>query len=720
MPLDQESCVPVGDIDQSRLKSEGSIRSTTSRAPVTLSRVRAVFPLYRLSYGTLSGDPIVLHSKSQSVRIKTVKISRLHRQLQLHTLDSNIASLACKECRNVIRQSASGNLLVSQQPQSTGNNAVSCSSQSDARPVPGVPRQPIVEWVLPQGKNRHSSSAGMKGRGKREIPEKTRRPVELYGTIPSWENPGVNRPGIEPETSTQHARNCQNEKELKFENAWIGRGKRDTPEKICRATASSGTNTTSENPVRDPAGDGTRFALVGGEQANRSATNRVAATHHRHDCSRAAPPTRRSIATVIRRPGDSQSLLANGTVHTSDILSPVCLCETYMMDDTDIEQFIEEVNNNPAIWDTSDDGYHDKIKKKTAWVNVIKGSTPSNVSASLDQDVMDKTEASVVREYTMKDQGNASYQTTADLQAKPSVSTSRNSSRRSCKRQLDVDSALIDFKNTPILQPARAEIHEDRAFFDSLLATVKRFTIDQQLEWASRFPIHHYHYSSNSEFTTDPSTNKCFVHRSPRALNCVRNQHRLRSPMCVTSPNERNQQLRNQMCVMSPSRDWQLHHLLKNQLLDKQISRVSSCQTAAAVSLVKTMHPEAAVAPLHHCDSCRSCAFCLMNSLDAAAAPQMCSTKVWLVYISAHVVVVPLRYGVSTKRPPASSSTWSQSSSAHVRYFAAAATSTKMAGALENLHIALPQGQLLQTSLHPLLTSSEESRSSGKSSSLEL
>ncbi|KAJ8894358.1 hypothetical protein PR048_006988 [Dryococelus australis] len=36
------------------------------------------------------------------------------------------------------------------------------------------------------------------GRGKRKIPEKTRRPVASSGTIPSSENPGVNRPGIEP------------------------------------------------------------------------------------------------------------------------------------------------------------------------------------------------------------------------------------------------------------------------------------------------------------------------------------------------------------------------------------------------------------------------------------------------------------------------------------------------------------------------------------------
>ncbi|KAJ8868665.1 hypothetical protein PR048_030204 [Dryococelus australis] len=45
--------------------------------------------------------------------------------------------------------------------------------------------------------NKCASSAGMKERGKREIPEKTRRPTASSGTIPICENP-VTRSGIEP------------------------------------------------------------------------------------------------------------------------------------------------------------------------------------------------------------------------------------------------------------------------------------------------------------------------------------------------------------------------------------------------------------------------------------------------------------------------------------------------------------------------------------------
>ncbi|KAJ8870896.1 hypothetical protein PR048_027197 [Dryococelus australis] len=43
-----------------------------------------------------------------------------------------------------------------------------------------------------------ASAAGMKGRGKREIPEKTCRPAASSGTIPTCENPGGTRSGIVP------------------------------------------------------------------------------------------------------------------------------------------------------------------------------------------------------------------------------------------------------------------------------------------------------------------------------------------------------------------------------------------------------------------------------------------------------------------------------------------------------------------------------------------
>ncbi|KAJ8886142.1 hypothetical protein PR048_012351 [Dryococelus australis] len=52
-------------------------------------------------------------------------------------------------------------------------------------------------WVAPNEALR--ADAGMKERGKREIPEKTRRPATSSGTIPACESMGVARTGIEPE-----------------------------------------------------------------------------------------------------------------------------------------------------------------------------------------------------------------------------------------------------------------------------------------------------------------------------------------------------------------------------------------------------------------------------------------------------------------------------------------------------------------------------------------
>ncbi|KAJ8872135.1 hypothetical protein PR048_025737 [Dryococelus australis] len=50
------------------------------------------------------------------------------------------------------------------------------------------------------------TNAGMKGREKREIPEKTRRPAVSSGTIRTCENLGVTRPGVEPNEGRHNSR----------------------------------------------------------------------------------------------------------------------------------------------------------------------------------------------------------------------------------------------------------------------------------------------------------------------------------------------------------------------------------------------------------------------------------------------------------------------------------------------------------------------------------
>ncbi|KAJ8888964.1 hypothetical protein PR048_008458 [Dryococelus australis] len=64
-------------------------------------------------------------------------------------------------------------------------------------PITGQYRDPESDQYY-NNNNVIWSSIRMKGQEKRKIPEKTRRPVVSYGTIPKCENPRVTQPGIEP------------------------------------------------------------------------------------------------------------------------------------------------------------------------------------------------------------------------------------------------------------------------------------------------------------------------------------------------------------------------------------------------------------------------------------------------------------------------------------------------------------------------------------------
>ncbi|KAJ8898134.1 hypothetical protein PR048_003494 [Dryococelus australis] len=80
------------------------------------------------------------------------------------------------------------------------------------------------------------SSAGMKGRGKQEFPnKKTRRPTVYSRTIPNCENPGVNRPG----TVGGNLMNCL-KVELKVGAAVAERLARSPPTKANRAQSTAG------------------------------------------------------------------------------------------------------------------------------------------------------------------------------------------------------------------------------------------------------------------------------------------------------------------------------------------------------------------------------------------------------------------------------------------------------------------------------------------------
>ncbi|KAJ8869757.1 hypothetical protein PR048_028765 [Dryococelus australis] len=84
------------------------------------------------------------------------------------------------------------------------------------------------------------SSAGMKGQGKRDIPEKTRRPAESSGTIPTYENQGVTRPGSETGSHW-----CEASRLTAQPPPWLGGGGG-----IFRGISKIDAKTSSENPPK--------------------------------------------------------------------------------------------------------------------------------------------------------------------------------------------------------------------------------------------------------------------------------------------------------------------------------------------------------------------------------------------------------------------------------------------------------------------------------------
>ncbi|KAJ8881560.1 hypothetical protein PR048_018043 [Dryococelus australis] len=108
----------------------------------------------------------------------------------------------------------------------------------------------------------YGSSAGIKGRGKQEIPEKTHRPEATFCTIPTCENPGVARPGTEHgrgEVSVEQCRNARVEEtvDLRENSSTSGMFRHDF-----HMRKSEGA----------PTANRTRFALVGGELSNHYTT----------------------------------------------------------------------------------------------------------------------------------------------------------------------------------------------------------------------------------------------------------------------------------------------------------------------------------------------------------------------------------------------------------------------------------------------------------------
>lgn len=50
---------------------------------------------------------------------------------------------------------------------------------------------------------------------------------------------------------------------------------------------------------------------------------------------------------------------------------------TEILENIDIELFIGEVKNYKEIWNVADENYHDRTKKRSAWINICRVFFPS-------------------------------------------------------------------------------------------------------------------------------------------------------------------------------------------------------------------------------------------------------------------------------------------------------------------------------------------------------
>ncbi|KAG5865558.1 hypothetical protein JTB14_000696 [Gonioctena quinquepunctata] len=195
----------------------------------------------------------------------------------------------------------------------------------------------------------------------------------------------------------------------------------------------------------------------------------------------------------------------------------------------DIEFFIEEIKKYPEIWSVSDENYHDRTKKRSAWTNICclfidnfeqkddKARNEiyklikkwRNIKDSYSKSLKKKTKSGqaadntkiyiYARQLSFLGSSGATTETQSSstgTQVDEDVDQPENQSERtvesegserpkydqgsSMKRKHNVESALIDFMTKP---PPASEPDPDRSFFESVLPSISKFDEDQKIEF---------------------------------------------------------------------------------------------------------------------------------------------------------------------------------------------------------------------------------------------
>ncbi|CAL1678899.1 unnamed protein product [Lasius platythorax] len=198
----------------------------------------------------------------------------------------------------------------------------------------------------------------------------------------------------------------------------------------------------------------------------------------------------------------------------------------------DIELFIEEIKKYPEIWNVAAEEYHDRTKKRSAWIDICRvfcdgfdeknerdkneicnklikkwRNIKDNYLKSTKRNAKSGAAADTGRWYIYARQlsflqhAGATTDTQSSLGAEDEEqSQDRNEEaervgpsspprydQNTKKRKRNLESTLIDFMKAPIPSQPRtrpeSEPNADRSFFDSLIPAISGFTEDQKLEF---------------------------------------------------------------------------------------------------------------------------------------------------------------------------------------------------------------------------------------------
>ncbi|XP_078048306.1 uncharacterized protein LOC144475855 isoform X1 [Augochlora pura] len=192
----------------------------------------------------------------------------------------------------------------------------------------------------------------------------------------------------------------------------------------------------------------------------------------------------------------------------------------------DIELFIEEVKKFPEIWNVAAEEYHDRTKKRSAWLEICRIFYDKfderherdkneicnklikkwrNVKDNFLKSVKKRTRSGhtaergrryiyarqltflqqagiAIKQCSLEDPDEQQFQDETEIKARPDLPYKHNTR----KRKHDTESTITELTKTTIPSQSESdqlEYNADKSFFDSLIPSLSGFSEDQKLEF---------------------------------------------------------------------------------------------------------------------------------------------------------------------------------------------------------------------------------------------